>query len=274
MATVGRALESQDRQLQFWGVAHFGGSALTQPESPDPWLQLLAKLERVASQADAGVRSLAVQRLHDYPDSRLFLIHRTEVETSPEVLMHLMRDQVPLDEFNQRFVDRINELLRNPDEAVRHDSLLFIGSTSGNAPMWQFSYDQRVLEVVLWLTTSSSPEERSAATYALIDIRHLDLDRSREAFLRLAKDPSSDVRWRVASGLVEQLQREDVEPVIETLLEDDVPVVRYMTILAIGPENHTEELQALAQCQDRQVAGWAAEKLEQLRQNQDPGKVP
>ena len=61
---------------------------------------------------------------------------------------------------------------------------------------------------------NESADERSSAAYALMDIRHLDLDRSREAFLRLAKDTSADVRWRVGAGLCEQLDRADVERII------------------------------------------------------------
>ncbi len=272
--TVGRSLDSPNRQLQSWGVAHFCGSGLTQPESPNPWLQLLPRLERVASQADAGIRSLAVERLRDYPDSRLFLINRTEAETSPEVLMRLMHDQVSRDEFNERFVARLCSLLSHPEPDVRHDALLFVGFNSGRAAVWQFTFDARVFDLVLNSTRSPLAQERADAAYALTDIRDLDLDRSRKAFLRLANDPSSEVRWRVASGLVGHLQREDVKSVIEALLQDDVTLVRYMTILAVGPENHAEELRVLRKCEDRQVAGWAAEKLEQLGETQVPRKGP
>jgi hypothetical protein len=37
---------------------------------------------------------------------------------------------------------------------------------------------------------------KSIAASALTDIRHLDLDRGGEAFLRLAKDASSEARFR------------------------------------------------------------------------------
>jgi len=45
-----------------------------------------------------------------------------------------------------------------------------------------------------------------------------------------------DVRCRIAWGLTDQLEREDVQAVIADLLKDPSPLVRYMTILAVGPE--------------------------------------
>ena len=65
-------------------------------------------------------------------------------------------------------------------------------------------------------------------------------------------------------GLSDQLDRDDVKPVIAALLQGEAPAVRYMTILAAGAEKHAKELQELVQCPDRQIAGWATEKLQQL----------
>jgi HEAT repeat protein len=188
--------------------------------------------------------------------------------------MRLMRYKVPLDEFNERFVARLRALLSHPDPNVRHDALLFVGANSNRAPMWRFTFDETLLDLVLESTRSPSAQERSDAAYALTDIRQLDLDRSREAFLRLATDTSADVRWRVGFGLSEQLDREDVQAVIAALLRDDDPGVRYMTILAVGPEKHVQELQELARCANRQIAGWAAEKLDQLAQSQASTNAP
>jgi hypothetical protein len=264
--TVSQALDSPDRNLQFWGVGLFGGPESTERQ-PNPLVRLLPKLEKVAVEADANIRSLAVQRLRDYPEARGFLADRVELETSPDVLMHLMRDQTPLDQFNQLFVRRLHSLLNHPDESVRRDALVFVGFNSNRGPMWQFTFDATVLDRVVESTRSQSAEERFDAAYALTDIRRLDLDRSREAFLRLAKDTSSDVRWRVGFGLSDQLDREDVKPVIAALLQDDDPGVRYMTVLAVGAEKHIKELQELAQCPNKQVANWAVEKLKQLGQS-------
>jgi len=57
--------------------------------------------------------------------------------------------------------------------------------------------------------------------------------------------------WR--SWLKDQLERADVQRVIAALLEDKVPSVRYMTILAVASEKHVKELEQLTQCGDRQV---------------------
>ena len=45
---------------------------------------------------------------------------------------------------------------------------------------------------------------------------------------------------------------------------DKAPVVRYMTILAVGPEKFVPQLQELSRGQDPRVAEWAAEKLKQI----------
>jgi HEAT repeat protein len=97
-----------------------------------------------------------------------------------------------------------------------------------------------------------------------MDMRQLDLDRSREVFLHLATDPDEDVRWRVAGGLVGQFEREDVKSVIATLLNDKSLSVRYMTILAVGPEKFVKELQELAHGPDPRIADWATQKIEQI----------
>jgi len=172
-------------------------------------------------------------------------------------------------EFNLHFVARIYSLLMHRDENVRRDALLFIGFNGSRAPMWRFTYDKKIFDQVIELAKSESAKERSDAAYALTGIRVLDLDDSRRAFLRMATDPSSDVRWRVAFGLKEQLERADVQQVIAALLEDKVPSVRYMTILAVGPEKHVKELEQLTECGDLQVAEWATAKLKQILENKN-----
>jgi len=261
--TISRALDSPERHLQHWATAHFGSSELSE-EKQRPWLPLLPKLEKLAVAADAGIRDAANQRLGDFPQEREFLAKRVELETSPDILMRLMYQAQEREEFNQRLVARLYSLLMHRDENVRHDALLFIGSNGSRAPMWRFTYDKKIFDRVIELAQSESAKERSAAAYALTEIRVLDLDDSRRAFLRMATDPSSDVRWRVAFGLKEQLERADVQHVIAALLEDKVPSVRYMTILAVGPEKHVKELEQLTQCGDQQVAEWASAKLTQI----------
>jgi HEAT repeat protein len=264
--TISRALDSPERHVQFWGVWRFGSAELSE-EKQKPWLPLLPKLEKLAVAADAGIRDVANQRLDDFPQAREFLAKRVELETSPDILMRLMRSTQEEAEFNQRFVARLYSLLNHPDENVRRDALSFIGFNSFRAPMWRFTYDKMIFDRVIELTQSRSAEERSAAAHALTEIRLLDLEDSRRAFLRMATDSSGDVRSRVASGLKEQFDRADVKPVIVALLQDKVPVVRYMTILTVGPEQHVKELEQLTQCDDRQVAEWATGKLKQISEN-------
>jgi len=266
--TISRALDSPERHLQYWATAHFGNSELSE-EKQRPWLPLLPKLEKLAVAEDAGIRDAADQRLGDFPQERQFLAKRVELETSPSILMRLMQSTQEKAEFNLHFVARLYSLLMHRDENVRRDALLFIGFNGSRAPMWRFTYDKKIFDQVIELAKSESAKERSDAAYALTEIRVLDQDDSRRAFLRMATDPSSDVRWRVAFGLKEQLERADVQHVIAALLEDKVPSVRYMTILAVGPEKHVKELERLTQCGDRQVAEWASAKLKQILENKN-----
>ncbi len=155
-------------------------------------------------------------------------------------------------------------LLKDADGEVRRWALIFIGSSNLRAPMWRIDFDRSIFDATIELTSSESAKERAAAAYALTEIRKLDMNRSREAFLQMAEDDSEDVRWRIAYGLTDQLEREDVQAVIADLVEDPSPLVRYMTILAVGPEKHLKELKELAQGSDPKVSAWASEKLKQL----------
>ncbi len=266
--TISRALDSPERHVQYWAIGHFGNSDLSE-EKQRPWLPLLPKLEKLAVAGDASIRDAADQKLGDFPQERQFLAKRVELETSPGILMRLMQQAQECEGFNQRFVARLYSLLMHRDENVRRDALLFIGFNGSRAPMWRFTYDKKIFDRVIELAQSGSAKERSDAAYALTEIRVLDPDDSRGAFLRLATDPSKDVRWRVAFGLKDQLERADVQHVIASLLEDKVPSVRYMTILAVGPEKHVKELEQLAQCGDRQVAEWATAKLTQIMEGKN-----
>jgi len=154
--------------------------------------------------------------------------------------------------------------LSHPDEIVRCDALLFIGFNSSRAEALQFPFGRDVFDHVICATRSKSAKERAAAAYALKDIRRLDPDTSREAFLRIANDPDEDVRWRVVAGLNGQFEREDVKRAIASLLKDKSPAVRYNIIVGVGPEKFVPQLQELSRGPDPRVAEWAAEKLKQI----------
>jgi hypothetical protein len=130
--------------------------------------------------------------------------------------------------------------------------------------MLQFPFGMDVFDHVVACIQAKSAKERAAAAYALTDIRQLDIDRSREAFLHLVNDPDPDVRWRVAWGLNNQLERKDVKQAIAFLVKDKSPEVRYMTILAAGPQRFISELKELSKGADPCVAESAAQTLDQL----------
>jgi hypothetical protein len=130
--------------------------------------------------------------------------------------------------------------------------------------MWQIKFTDEVFSRVVELTRSKSAEERAWAVYALTDMRKRDPAAVRTRVFELAKDESADVRWRLPLALADQLERPDVQALLVKLLRDESAWVHYFTIVALGPENHVEELRALAAGPDKRVAEFAAGQLHKL----------
>lgn len=258
--TVETALVDSDWLLRITTVNHFGNRSAGINE----WKPLLPQMEKLAADDDPSVRSAADRRLREFPGTAKFLAERETNETSAVVLLQLLRDHYVGDEFKNQFLARFLPLLTHPDENVRDEALLFIGFNSHRAPMWQIPFGAEVFDQVIVSTQAKSAKERAAAAYALTDIRQIDKDRSREAFLHLVNDVDQDVRWRIAWGLSDQLGREDVKRVIAVLLKDRSLSVRYETILAGGAQRFIPELEELSKGPDPRVAQSAAQKLNQL----------
>lgn len=263
--TVTKALDHPSRRLRYWGVMSF--RVFSPLEKPDPaWLALLPRLKRIAEGPDASLRWVAVMRLGSYyEEAKGFLAERVELETSALVLMRLVRKTTSLRGYRARFRDILyRRLSYDEDEHVRIDALNFIGRNRNRAEMWQFQLDRAMYDRVIELTRSKSPSERSAAAYTLEEAKALDPARSRDAFLWLARDPSPQVRWRAAHSLAGELRREDVRRVMDALLKDESPLVRFFAVLADGERKHIDELKTLAQCEDKQIADMAARRVARL----------
>src|SRR5262249_5280925 len=220
--TIGEALDSTDPKLQFWGVFFWRGDPELQNNGSDEWMALLPKIEKVAVAGDESAREMAIERLQRFPEYHEFLSGRIDVETSPGVLTRLAH-RTEKAEFSKQLNPLLLKLLKDVNGEVRHGALVFIGSNSHRAPMWQIDFDKAIFDATVELTNSESAKERAAAAYALTDIRKLDMRRSRESFLQMAEDDSEDVRYRIAWGLTDQLEREDVHAVIADLLKDPSP---------------------------------------------------
>jgi hypothetical protein len=65
----------------------------------------------------------------------------------------------------------------------------------------------------------------------------------------------------VAFGLEPDFEREDVKVAIAALLDDKVPRVELMTIIAIGWQKFPGRLERLTHCDDATVAEWARARL-------------
>ncbi len=259
--TVTAALASPDRMLRRWGVQKFGNAIAKTKD----WSPLLPQIENLASGDDRDLRYDAIGSLAHFPGTEEFLDTRFTREKSAFLLMSLIEERGVWGEaFNGRFLPRFVDLLSDPDETVRDEALDFIGCNSIWAEARQVPFGRDVFDKALKATRSDSAKERFEAVFALAYIGHLVPDASREAFLRLVNDPDETVRWRLGFCFVGQYERDDVKHAIAALVNDKSPLVRYLTILAVGPNNYVPQLQELAQDSRTQVAEWASEKLKQI----------
>jgi hypothetical protein len=258
--TVETALADADWLLRITAVGHFGNP----PTPTSEWERLLPQMEKLAVNDDSAIRSAADEKLSGFPGTKQFLAGRLANETSPDVILELLRDRNVGNKLNDRFLELFVPLLSNPEEKVREDALIFVEWNSHRAPMLQFSFGMDVFDRVIASTQAKSAKERWAAAGALTEIRQLDANRSREAFLNLANDPDEDVRSNVAAGLAGQYERDDVKQTIANLLKDKSPVVKFMTILAAGPQKYIPELEALSKGPDLVTADLATQKLKEL----------
>jgi hypothetical protein len=266
--TVSQALTNSDPVLQKWAVQQFGNSL--QPAGD--WLPLLPRIEAVASGNDRELRGAATKPLAHFPPARDFLDKRFSVEKYPFWLMNMLHDQdIWGNDFDRKFVPRLSALLDDLDETVRIDALDFIGCNKGWAGMFQVSFGQIVFDKVITLTRSRSANERDMALFALDYVRDTNPEASRQALFRLAIDVDENVRWRVGYCLADQQDRADVKKTLEALLHDKSPRVRMDTVIALGQEKHVPELLELAKCLDADVAKWASDALQRLKDQAKPG---
>ena len=264
--TLSMAINSSNETLQYWALFRFPVPPF---RTDDPWEHLLPRLRDLATSGSSQIRGSAQERLGCFGDQRAFLAECLKRETSASNRMRLLY-HLDRSTYRQRMSSHVLYLLGHDEEAVRRSALLFVGSNSGRAPMWQFNFSGQAFARVLELSRSPSPEERGSAVFALSDLRtqyHLRKqypDATRERMFELADDPCADVRWRVPLALRDELERPDVHAVLARLLQDESPMVRYFTILAMGPQKHVDALRELASGPDKKVAKYAAQKLNQL----------
>lgn len=255
------ALDSPCDTLRFWAVFCFPSPL---PEKDPRWKSLFPRLRQLAREATENIRREAQQRLERYAAESPFLDQCLEHETAAFNILRLLRRH-DYNTLSQRFEPYMLRLLNHKEETVRHDALLFIGSNPNSAPMWQVDFDRKAFNRVMELSRSPSQAERADAVYALAAMKRIDPAALRARMAELVTDSSADVRWRVPDVLHDQLDRDDVRALFDRLLHDPAPLVRYFTILTLGPEKHVPELEAIAADHDKQAAEFAAEKLTEIR---------
>jgi hypothetical protein len=255
------ALESSEFHVVFWGVWRFGWTRYGH-EGRATWIEMLPRLQRIALVGDEQLRRAALEELTQYSESRAFVDEQIRVERSAYILQPAMS--------KEKFVERLYLVLFDPDEQMRQKALVILAGNNdkNRAERYRVQLDSRFLDRVIELTQSPSENERFHATSALVGIRALDPEKSRQALLHLARDESAKVRLRVAFGLTDQIDKPEVQQTIDALIHDSAPAVSFNSILAAGAAKYRPELQQLVNCPDPKVAKWAGDKLKQLEEEQ------
>lgn len=251
------ALESNDPILRHWALSNFE----TDLRHQQRWVHLLSKVERLAEKGDFNERYMADHILMGYEKERDFCNRRFIIETDPnllEVLINFWEDGASTKKISDRFLT----LLDHKDEKVR---IYCLGAIRDNENAARpRTYGKNLFDKIIERTLSSSSRERIFACYALEALKKMNTDRYRTVLLRMANDPSGEVRRVVPDGLREDAERPDVRPVLLKLLKDTDPATRYSAARAIGPMFCVKELRELALCPNKNVAEMAIGQLKLL----------
>lgn len=253
--TLSSALNSSRPSLQFWALWNIPRDF---SKSTDPWKTLLPRIKKLAKNAGGSERRAAQRYLKGSGIHKKFLDECVESETYANNIMHMVGAN--------RMNPHLLRLLKHEDEKVRVLTLVCISGNNNpaRAPMWKITFNSQVFTRTMKLSYSDSAKERSAAVAALAALRKHDPQAIRERMIELADDTSSDVRWRIPRMLSHHKDRADVRKVLSKLLKDKSALVRFFTILELGPEEHIAELEAIAGEPDSKVAKWAKSKLKQI----------
>ena len=150
-ATVQKALAGADPILVFWGIWHFQGLK-DQPA-------VLPLLERIAQGKEESLRAQAVEALRQNGDWS-FVRGLAQSEKSPYVLDNILYQGNPggAAAFNQRLCD----LLRDPDPAVRNEVVSYIGFNWISAAARQMILTAPVMDALLACAQPGHPGANAA----------------------------------------------------------------------------------------------------------------
>jgi hypothetical protein len=175
--TISRALDSDDRRLQMWGLWFWCpdcsrpalNEQLTYKETR--WYALMPKVRRLAK--DSIHRSIAIDKLSGrlLPENREFLLSLIPTEKSAGVIIRLlhrteMRRIGEPSKRDERFNEELLRLLADPDVKVRIAALADIALNWNNAEMFQARFGANVSQRVEELRKSDDDEEKRLANWA------------------------------------------------------------------------------------------------------------
>jgi len=275
--TVRRALNSSNKDLQFWACTVLWRTKIhpiegvprkirrdVRPVSTCQWKTLLPRLRELAGNAEAGVRGMAQNRLINMEGEAEFLRSLADRETDVFNIERLI--YWPHYTLSQRMQPHLLRLLNHEDISVRRNALSSIGFNSDSAPMWQLQFDREVFQKVMELSRSAHKKERATAVYALEELRNFDPDAIRKRMFEIAADVNEveGVRWRIAWILQDQTARPDVRTLILKLLHDPSELVRKMTLMPLDPAEFREEFERVANDSNDKNVEFARRKLAEL----------
>ena len=262
--TIRNAINSCSSTLQCWGLWHLPSfpreDALNEP--------LLARVRELANCSNAATRGEAQHCLWCLGGQAEFLTQCIEAETCPDNFMRLIYGNGSWQDRTECYKEMNKHLLRllhDKQAKIRSEALSFIGSDSYRAEMWQIKFSREVFDQVLQLSRSEHSSDRNLSVSPLRELRNHDPDTVFKRLVQMARDNSENVRWQIPQALHDHRGQAEVESLLGALVKDRSPLVRYFTILEVGPKNYANELRELAQCKDKKVAGFAADKLRELK---------
>ena len=229
-------LLSCDQQLNGWAIHAIDKKNVA----------LVPALKEVVSKEEFCWHDSAIEKLQIFPGTEDFVKQYVATTKDPWVLLKQVHN-------DKEFDSRILALLNDHDQKIRISTLNFVGSNKSCAEMFHKNFDKQIFDQAIKLSSSTSAQERSAALSVVISLHKFDEASTFDLLKLLYKDPSSEVRARVAFAL-KYFKPEQSAEMLMALLTDKDEQVLFSAIITDGVEKHKIELETLSHSKDEMTA--------------------